>query len=75
MRAAFWDGPKTGIPTEADETRYLILSWVGLAFAEVRFNAIDERLFGTRDHEINLIKIRIVQSGGNVAEPRSLLRT
>ena len=46
-----------------------------LTFAEVGFNAIDERLFGTRDHKINLIKIRIVQSGGDMAGPRFLLRT
>ena len=46
-----------------------------LAFAEVRFDAIDERLFRTRDHEINLIKIRVVRVGGNVAAPHFLLRT
>jgi hypothetical protein len=31
-----------------------------LAFAEVRFNAIDERLFWAGDHEINLIKLKIL---------------
>jgi len=38
--------------------------WIVLAFAKMGFNAIDERLFRTRDHEINLIKIRWCRAGG-----------
>ena len=75
MRAAFWDGPKTGMPTGGDETGRIKIFWVALAFAEVGFNAIDEGLFGTGDHQINLMEIRVVQNRGNVASPRFLLRT
>lgn len=46
-----------------------------LAFAEMGLDAIDERLFRTGDHEINLIKIRVLQSGGSVVSPRFLSQT
>ena len=52
-----------------------ILWWVVLAFAEMGFDAIDERLLRTGDHEINLIKIRVVESRRNVAGPRFLSQT
>jgi hypothetical protein len=71
MRAAFWDGPKTGIPTEVDEINQIYRLWVGLAFAKVRFDAIYERLFRARDHEIYLIKIRVKENGRNVFTGRT----
>lgn len=46
-----------------------------LAFAEMGFNAIDERLLGTGDHEIDLNKVRVVEDGGNVARPHFLSQT
>lgn len=71
MRAAFSDGPKTGIPTEVDEINGIYFLWVALAFAEVRFNAIYEGLFRARDHEIDLIKMRVEQSGNNAVAART----
>jgi len=46
-----------------------------LAFAEMGFNTIDEGLLRTRNHEVNLIKVRVVESGRNVVAPRSLSQT
>ena len=60
MRAALWDGPNTGIPAEACEIGYIVLLRVVLAFAKVGLNTIDERLLRTGDHEIDLIKIRVM---------------
>lgn len=53
----------------------LIFLWIVLAFAEMGLDAIDKRLLRTGDHEINLINIRVVEGGGNVAAPRFPLRT
>jgi hypothetical protein len=77
MRAAFWDGPKTGTPTEVDETLGIYPLGVMLAFAKVRFNAIDEGLFRTGYHKINLIKIRMnrAEETWSQVAPRFPLRT
>lgn len=45
--------------------------WVVLAFAKVGFNAIDEGLFRTWDHEINLIKVRAEKGRRNVVTGRT----
>jgi len=56
-------------------TRFVCFLQIVLAFAEMGFNAIDERLFRTRDHEINLIKVRVMEGRGDVVAPRFLSQT
>lgn len=63
------------MPTRGDEMGWVKFSQVVLAFAEVGFDAIDERLFRAGDHEINLIQIRAVQDRRKAVILRFPLRT
>ena len=63
-------GQRQGYRLEPMSNRIHIL-WGKLAFAKVRFNAIYERLFRTRDHEIDLIKMGVEENGKNVFTGRT----
>ena len=56
-------------------TGFCLFLQIVLAFAEMGFNAIDEGLFRTGDHEINLIKVRVLEGEGNMVAPRFLSQT